>query len=236
MPIVSAFLPGPGIAVGSLTAAADTVTGSVIFQAFFTWLTAVLAIFWIGGWIFQTLILSPTDVGADPYLHATADASGRRFQLVVPYALVGFLVANVGLLLAESVTMAGGRLDTVSPLLVSRVLFGSRFGLAWWLRELIVVIALAVTLSAARREEGMPESRVRSRPSAGRVGLAAPGLAPGAARSVSPIAAAAAAAGGQCASTGLLRSRPLSAEPRAPDHLCPLQPERLLPRRRCTRP
>jgi putative copper export protein len=155
MPTVSVFLPSSGIAVGSLTAAVDTATGSVIFQAFFTWLTAVLAIFWVGGWIFQTVILSPADTGADPDLRATAYAAGRRFELVAPYALVGFLVANVGLLLAQSITMAGGRLETVSPLLVSRVLFSSRFGLAWWLREFIAAIALAVTLSAARREDSM---------------------------------------------------------------------------------
>ena len=137
--------------VAASTTASGISGASLIFQAIFTWLALALAIFWAGGWIFETWMLSPGDATAERDLQPLAEAAGRRFQSMAPYALAGLLVADIGLALAVGAVMSnGGWAGAVSPLLLGRILFGSRFGLAWWLRQIVILAALVITMAAAQ--------------------------------------------------------------------------------------
>ena len=133
------------------TTASGVSSASLIVQAIFTWLALALAIFWAGGWIFETWMLSPGNAAAESDLHTLAEAAERRFQTMAPYALAGLLVADIGLAMAAGAVMTnGGWAGAVSPLLLGRILFGTRFGLAWWLRQIAILVALVITVAAAR--------------------------------------------------------------------------------------
>jgi putative copper export protein len=133
------------------TTASGVSSASLIVQAIFTWLALALTIFWAGGWIFEAWMLSPSDAAAESDLHALAEAAERRFQTMAPYALAGLLVADIGLAMAAGAVMNnGGWAGAVSPLLLGRILFGTRFGLAWWLRQIAILVALVITVAAAR--------------------------------------------------------------------------------------
>jgi copper transport protein len=139
----------PGAAgVGSSSNGFD---GPSLFQAISTWLALLLMTFWAGGLIWETWILPP-GAPIDPDLRATSLAAGRRFQRMAPYALVLLLVADIGLVLAEGALLAGDWSGMFSLPLLSAVLFGSRFGTFWWMRQIVALAALALTLFIARRD------------------------------------------------------------------------------------
>jgi putative copper export protein len=146
----------------SFHAAAGSTTSGVsgaapIFQVIFTWLTLALATFWAGGCIFETWMVSPGDPDVDGDLRTVAEVAGRRFQSLAPYALVGLLVADIGLAMAVGAVMTGsGWARAVSPLTLKTILLGSRFGLAWWLRQVVILVALVVMAGPSHRTGSAP--------------------------------------------------------------------------------
>jgi len=80
----------------------------------------------------------------DPDLRMVAQIAALRFQRLAPYALLGLLAANAGVVLAEAAALAGSWSGAVSPALLHATLFGSRFGAFWWLRESAVALALGL--------------------------------------------------------------------------------------------
>jgi putative copper export protein len=110
---------------------------ALIFEAIFTCLAVLSMTFWIGGVIWEIWILPPSAPALDPDLAAAADAAGRRFRRLAPYALGIALVADAGLAVSQSALMVGGS--------------SGRFGLLWSAREIPIIVALVITLLAARR-------------------------------------------------------------------------------------
>jgi putative copper export protein len=106
--------------------------------------------FWVGGVLWETWVLTPA-TAEDGALRATAQATGRRFQRVGRSALIVLLVANVGVVVAQTVELGGTWVGAFSPPLLRAVLFGSRFGTFWWLREVTALAALLLSIAAARR-------------------------------------------------------------------------------------
>ncbi len=139
-------VPGAGGVGTSPNAPLD---GPTILQAIFTWLALLFMTFWVGGVIWQTWVLSPRLTG-DRDLAAAAQAAARRFQRAAPYALALVILADIGLVLCLSAELAGDWSGAISPALLRAVLFGSRFGDFWWMRQIVAVVALALALLAER--------------------------------------------------------------------------------------
>ena len=149
-------IPGGG---GIADASSSGLDAPSIAQAIFTWLALLGMVFWVGGVIWETWIL-PSSLAQDGALREAALAAERRFRRLAPIALIVVLVADVGMILAQAAELAGDFSGVVSPPLLRAVLFGSRFGAFWWMRELVALAALILTVVATRRE--LPFSRAAS--------------------------------------------------------------------------
>lgn len=134
----------PG-AAGTASGTSGSLDGPTIVQTVATWLALLFMTFWVGGLIWQTWILPP-HATSDADLASAARAAARRFRQLAPYALIALIWANVGIILAQAAELAGGWSGVTSAPLLRAVLFGSRFGTFWWMRE---VVALAALLLAA---------------------------------------------------------------------------------------
>ena len=161
VPPVPATLPSGNIpgGAGLADASSSGLDAPSIAQAVFTWLALLGMVFWVGGVIWETWIL-PSGLARDGALREAALASERRFRRLAPLALIVVLVADIGMILAQSAELAGDFTGAVSPPLLRAVLFGSRFGAFWWMRELVALAALTLTLAAIKR--GLPLGREAS--------------------------------------------------------------------------
>ena len=139
-------IPGGG---GITDASSSGLDAPSIAQAIFTWLALLGMAVWVGGVIWETWIL-PSGLTRDGALREAALAAERRFRRLAPIALIVVLVADIGMILAQSAELAGDFTGAISPPLLQAVLFGSRFGTFWWMRELVALAALIVTLLATR--------------------------------------------------------------------------------------
>ncbi|HKW22322.1 MAG TPA: copper resistance protein CopC [Ktedonobacterales bacterium] len=146
-------IPGGG-GIGDASSSGLDAPG--IAQAIFTWLALLGMVFWVGGVIWETWIL-PSGLTRDGALQEAALAAEQRFRRWAPIALIVVLVADVGMILAQSAELAGDFSGAVSPPLLRAVLFGSRFGAFWWMRELVTLAALVLTVLATQR--GLPFGR-----------------------------------------------------------------------------
>ncbi|MGZ3583580.1 MAG: copper resistance protein CopC, partial [Ktedonobacterales bacterium] len=141
-------IPGAG---GSGAQASGTLDGPTTFQAITTWLALLFMTFWVGGLIWQTWVLPPTsgDGSRDPDLTTAPRAAAERFSRLAPIALMLILVADVGIVLGQSAALAGTWTGAFSPPLLRAVLFGSRFGTFWWIRQAVTMAALILTLATS---------------------------------------------------------------------------------------
>jgi putative copper export protein len=164
-------IPGAG---GAGAAGSGGLDGPTAMQALGTWLALLFMSFWVGGVIWETWILSPAGAGG-PDLSAAARAAGRRFRRLAPWALGALLVANVVIVLAFSVQLAGSWAGLVSLPLLSAILAigtGSQYGLFWILREAVTGAALVMALLEARglplatswRSDGIPDLKPVAEP------------------------------------------------------------------------
>lgn len=141
-------IPGAG---GSGAQTGGTLDGPTTVQAIATWLALLFMTLWVGGLIWQTWVLTPTsgDGSRDPDLTAASRAAAERFSRLAPITLMLLLVANVGIVLGQSAALAGTWTGAFSPPLLRAVLFGSRFGTFWWLRQAVTIVALMLTLATS---------------------------------------------------------------------------------------
>ncbi|MGO8946660.1 MAG: FixH family protein [Ktedonobacterales bacterium] len=148
----------------------NSVTIPFFFLAIFTCLAVLSTTFWIGGMIWETWVLPPDPSTMDPDLDAAESAAVRRFRHLAPYALGLILVADVGLALAEPALMVGGWIVAPSPpTWMSTIILDSRLAPLWYIRQIIVVSALVVTLittanatSAATTSGGETSTAIRT--------------------------------------------------------------------------
>ncbi|HKT39508.1 MAG TPA: copper resistance CopC family protein, partial [Ktedonobacterales bacterium] len=148
VPPIPAVLPTGHFAGGAGigTPGGATLDGPTVFQAISTWLALLFMTFWVGGVFWETWILNPHDGGRDPDLLAAAQRSSARFARFAPYALGGVLLADIGMIIGQALELSGG----ISPAVLSAILFGSRFGAFWWLRQGVALAALILALAVAR--------------------------------------------------------------------------------------
>jgi putative copper export protein len=106
--------------------------------------------FWLGGLIWETWVLSP-GTSRDPDLARASRVSARRFRRLAPYVLGGVLVADVVMVLGQGAALAGNWSGAFAPSTLQATLFGSHFGLFWWMRQGVVLAALGPGSLATRR-------------------------------------------------------------------------------------
>ncbi len=150
-----------------------TLDGPIIVQALTTWLALLGMAFWLGGLIWETWILPP-GIQRDPDLRVPAQAAARRFRQLLPYLLSMVLLANIGVMLAQEAELAGSWSGAFTPSLLRAVLFGSRFGFFWWMREVVVVATLGLTLFVSRRSSSSWRNAPQAAEVAGRVPATSP--------------------------------------------------------------
>ncbi|HUY79271.1 MAG TPA: copper resistance protein CopC [Ktedonobacterales bacterium] len=155
VPPVPAVLPTSHIIGGGQALATGTLDGPTILQTIMTWLALTLMTFWVGGLIWETWILAPGRQ-RDRDLAAASALAAARFRRLAPYALGVLLLADVGIIMAQSAEIAGAWAGAFSPVLLRAIVFGSRYGEFWWLRQVVALAALALTLLAGRRALRVP--------------------------------------------------------------------------------
>ena len=126
-----------------------TLDGPTVMQILATWLALLFMTFWLGGIIWETWILPPGTLH-NPALASVALLAVRRFRLWLPYMLVALLLTNIGIVIGQEAELTGSWSGAFTPSLVQVLLFGSRFGVFWWIRQGTLLAALGLTLTATR--------------------------------------------------------------------------------------
>ena len=146
--------PGGASKTGNGTLDAPTIALTIT-----TWLSFVLLAFWIGGVIWETWVLAP-GLTTDSSLAAAAYAAERRFRRLAPYALGLLIAADVGIIFAQmgAIALATGQSNAFSFSVAGNILFGTRFGQFWWVRQIVAAAALALTLISARNRWQMRQA------------------------------------------------------------------------------
>jgi putative copper export protein/methionine-rich copper-binding protein CopC len=131
-------------------ASAALLDGPSLFQAIASWIALALLTVWVGGLIWETWILNPATTG-DPDLVTATQGAVRRFRALIPSVLGLLVIADVAVVLAQAAASAGDWSGVVSPTYLRAVLFGSRYGVFWWLRQVLALVALYLTYAATSR-------------------------------------------------------------------------------------
>ncbi len=147
----------PPLPTGASSACGRTVPGTsvvprgpILLQALATWLALLGMTFWLGGLIWETWVLTP-GASDDPDLVRASWVASRRFRRLVPYALGTVLLADVAMVLGQAAALTGNWSSAFAPSSLQSILFGSHFGLFWWMRQAVVLAALGLRGLSARR-------------------------------------------------------------------------------------
>ena len=131
-----------------------TLDGPTMVQTLATWLALLLMTFWLGGLFWETWILPP-GVAHDLTVASVSLLAARRFRRWFPYVLFALLLANIAIVIGQEAELAGSWSGAFAPSLVQALLFGSRFGMFWWMRQGTILAALGLTLLTTHRHWSM---------------------------------------------------------------------------------
>jgi putative copper export protein/methionine-rich copper-binding protein CopC len=131
-------------------ASAAILDGPSFFQAIATWIALALLTVWVGGLIWETWILNPATT-RDADLATATQAAVRRFRALIPTVLGLLVLANVAVVVAQAAASAGDWSGAISPTYLRAILFGSRYGAFWWMRQIVALVALYLTYAATSR-------------------------------------------------------------------------------------
>lgn len=153
---------GNGAALNTLSGASNT-TGQLDGSTFFAFLVIALVdlgvVFWVGAQLWRVFVLHlmvEEDVEQRTILLRMEQRFDRSFSAPL---LVLILLANIGILIGQAFSLVSGSwLQVLSPTLLYGLVAHSDFGLFWILRQVIVLLALALTLAT------MYTSRSREKP------------------------------------------------------------------------
>ncbi len=133
---------GSGNLTGLYTGQLD---GPTLFNLIMITLVEIAAVFWVAAqlWTMFVLQLAPSH---DPHLRTINEQVQQRFERrwSLPTLLV-LLLANVGALVGQALTITGGQwVSAFAPSLLSGLTSSGRFGTYWLMREIVVIVAIAV--------------------------------------------------------------------------------------------
>ena len=153
VPPIPSVLPTGNVpgAAGSGISSNGNLDNFSLVQTVMDWLALLFMTLWIGGLLWETWILPP-EQQSHPDLALAARQGQHRFRRIAPYTLLFLLVANTGSVLGQAAELAGDWSGAFSWPLLRVLLFESRFGLFWWMREGVVFLALVFLLFQRQRE------------------------------------------------------------------------------------
>jgi copper transport protein len=151
--------PGQNLLGGSTTTGSSTgqLDGPTLFSLVMITLVELGAVFWVGAQFWANFVLSlSAEQHAEerPINERVQQRFERRFSL--PTLLILFL-ANIGIIVGQALNLTGGDwVGAFSPQLLAGLASGGRFGTYWLLRELVIVVAIILSLSMLWRKQRPP--------------------------------------------------------------------------------
>lgn len=148
--------PGQNLLGGSTTTGSSTgqLDGPTLFSLIMITLVELGAVFWVGAQCWANFVLSLSaeqHIEERPINKRVQQRFERRFSL--PTLLILFL-ANIGVLVGQALNLTGGDwVGAFSPHLLAGLATGGRFGTYWLIRELVIVIAIILSLSMFWRKK-----------------------------------------------------------------------------------
>ena len=135
---------GGGNLTGQYTGQLDVPTA---FNLIMVTLVELAAVFWVAGqlWLMFVLQLAPA---GDARLKDIYQQVQQRFERrwSIP-ALLVLLLANIGVLIGQALSITGGQWGgAFSPQLLGGLVSSGRFGTFWMLREVVIAVALVIAL------------------------------------------------------------------------------------------
>ena len=141
--------PGQNLLGGSSTTSSSTgqLDGQMLFSLIMITLVELGAVFWVGAQLWVNFVLSiSAEQHAEerPINERVQQRFERRFSL--PTLLI-LLLANIGVLVGQAINLTGGDwVGAFSPQLLAGLATGGRFGTFWLLRELVILVAIVLSL------------------------------------------------------------------------------------------
>ena len=151
--------PGQNLLGGSSTTGSSTgqLDGPTLFSLVMITLVELGAVFWVGAQFWANFVLSLSaerHAEERPINERVQQRFERRFSL--PTLLI-LLLANIGVLVGQALNLTGGDwVGAFSPQLLAGLATGGRFGTYWLLRELVIVVAIILSLSMLWRKQRPP--------------------------------------------------------------------------------
>jgi methionine-rich copper-binding protein CopC/putative copper export protein len=158
VPKLNGALPGQNALGGDSTATASS-TGQLDAPTLFTLIMTTLVdlgvVFWVGAQLWSAFVLQLIETH-DSEQHELYQSIGPRFERLFSLpTLLLILLANVGVLLGQGLSITGNRFDQLfNPALLVGLATNGRFGTYWLMREIVVLLAIllgAYALLHARR-------------------------------------------------------------------------------------
>jgi len=118
-----------------------------IFNLIMVTLVELGAVFWVGAQLWQNFVLQMSSEK-----HATEQATNEQTQarferwFSLPTLLI-LLLANIGVLIGQALILTGGNWNqSFSLSVLSNLATGGRFGVFWLTREIVLILAIIVSL------------------------------------------------------------------------------------------
>ena len=136
--------------------------GPTLFNLIMIMLVELGAVFWAGAQLWLLFVLQPSSEDHEE-LSALNQQVQQRFEqrFSLPTLLI-LLLANVGVLLGQSVNITGGNFATaLAPTLLGALVTSGRFGAFWLMRMIVLILATGLSLYRLQVSRLRPGTRPR---------------------------------------------------------------------------
>lgn len=142
VPQLKGAVPGLNAPGNSTSGANGQLDIPTLFNLLMIFLVDLGSIFWAGAQLWRTFVPHDEDNEEQRTLERRSE---ERFDLYFSQSLLRILfLANIGVLLAEALTLTGGQWGQIFSLSLLSGLLTGRFGTFWVMREVVIVLAMIV--------------------------------------------------------------------------------------------
>lgn len=135
--------PLPGQNIPDSGSNSNLLDGQTFFSFIMVTLVDLGAIFWVGAQLWRSFVLqlTNTESGTEETIEQRAEARfDRKFSLPL---LLLLLLANIGVIMGQALTLTGGNLaQSFTPSTLSSLATNGHFGTYWIMRESVVLLAI----------------------------------------------------------------------------------------------
>jgi copper transport protein len=146
IPTFTGTIPLQG-AFGGSSNSNGQLDGPTLFSFLMTTLVDLGAVFWVGAQLWRIFVipdLQSEDQGQQEIIHQIEQRFNRHFSWS---ALLLILLANIGVLVGQALTLTSGQWGSaLAPSLLISLVARGQFGTYWIMREVVTLVALIVSL------------------------------------------------------------------------------------------